>query len=282
VLRFEQTHQRLTTEGNEVNTIQIFENPEIGARIRKIEIGGEPWFVAADVARVLGYERFHAHLLDSVPTDWKGGSRIPTPSGEQQMSIISEPGLYFFLARSNKPAALPFQRWIAGDVLPQIRKTGVYGTPRPLTKVETYRVLLQQAEALETKEKELLDHKEALVLWQEDSAYKEQVIETQAPAVRFVERVRVADGDINISDLARTIATYKISDIVGALVRHGMLYRTKDRKQALRPCHGAVRSGYLRLVSELSRNSDRYYDVTKVTPKGLEYIESHIDKWVRA
>jgi prophage antirepressor-like protein len=45
------------------------------------------------------------------------------------MSAISEQGLYFFLGRSDKPAALPFQKWLAGEVLPSIRKTGSYAVP---------------------------------------------------------------------------------------------------------------------------------------------------------
>jgi hypothetical protein len=47
----------------------------------------------------------------------------------QDMLCLSEPGLYFFLSRSDKPAALPFQKWIAGDVVPSIRKTGSYALP---------------------------------------------------------------------------------------------------------------------------------------------------------
>lgn len=75
---------------------------------------GEPWFVAKDVALALGYPensvRQLNNLFQSVPKEWKGLNPIMTRGGEQQMLTISEQGLYFFVARSDKPAALPFQR----------------------------------------------------------------------------------------------------------------------------------------------------------------------------
>ena len=64
-----------------------------------------------------------------VPEEWRGVDRIPTPSGDQEMAVLTEPGLFFFLNRSDKAAALPFQKWIAGEVLPSIRKTGSYVAP---------------------------------------------------------------------------------------------------------------------------------------------------------
>jgi prophage antirepressor-like protein len=57
-------------------------------------------------------------LFKSVPEEWRGGNLISTLGGDQEMLCISEQGLYFFLARSDKPAALPFQKKIAGEVIP--------------------------------------------------------------------------------------------------------------------------------------------------------------------
>ncbi|WP_304044178.1 BRO-N domain-containing protein [Desulfovibrio piger] len=92
--------------------------------------GGEPWFVAKDVALALGYPensvRQLNNLFQSVPKEWKGHNPIMTLGGQQQMLTLSEQGLYFFVARSDKPAALPFQRWLAGEVLPSLRRTGRY------------------------------------------------------------------------------------------------------------------------------------------------------------
>lgn len=88
--------------------------------------GGEPWFVAKDVALALGYQWNGFKNVQHIPEEWRGVESVSTPSGEQQMLTLSEQGLYFFVARSDKPAALPFQRWLAGEVLPALRRTGRY------------------------------------------------------------------------------------------------------------------------------------------------------------
>jgi prophage antirepressor-like protein len=113
--------------GKGMSDLQVF-NFE-SREIRTVVIGGEPWWVAKDVAEALGHEVFNSHLLDKVPDEWKGMKQIHTPGGEQNMACLSEQGLYFFLSRSDKPLALPFQKWVAGEVVPSIRKTGGYGLP---------------------------------------------------------------------------------------------------------------------------------------------------------
>lgn len=97
--------------------------------IRVLTVNNEPWFVAKDVAEALEYTRFDSNLINHVPDEWKGMNPIRTPSGIQEMWCLSEPGLYFFLNRSDKPKALPFQKWAAGEVFPAIRKTGSYALP---------------------------------------------------------------------------------------------------------------------------------------------------------
>lgn len=108
-----------------MNELKIFEKTEFGS-VRVVMKEGEPWFVARDVAEALGYT-WSGSRFSHVPEEWKGMTSVVTPGGEQEMLVISEPGLYFFLGRSDKPAALPYQKWIAGDVVPTIRKTGHYG-----------------------------------------------------------------------------------------------------------------------------------------------------------
>lgn len=97
--------------------------------IRVMNIDGAPWFVAKDVAGALEYAESSnaARLFDHVPDEWKGVNPIHTLGGPQNMLCLSEPGLYFFVNRSDKPKALPFQKWVAGEVLPSIRQTGGYG-----------------------------------------------------------------------------------------------------------------------------------------------------------
>lgn len=88
---------------------------------------GEPWFVAKDVALALGYQWAGIRNIQHVPEEWRRVESVSTlRRGEQEMHLLSEQGLYFFVARSDKPAALPFQKWLAGEVLPALRRTGSY------------------------------------------------------------------------------------------------------------------------------------------------------------
>lgn len=108
-----------------MNDMKIFENSEFGA-VRVVDVNGEPWFVARDVCECLelGNPRTSIALLDE---DEKGVHTMDTPGGAQEMSIVSEAGLYSLILRSRKPEAKAFKRWITHEVLPSIRKTGGYG-----------------------------------------------------------------------------------------------------------------------------------------------------------
>lgn len=80
---------------------------------------GEPWFVAKDVALALGYQWNGSARIAHVPEEWKRVTSVVTLRGDaQNMQLLSEPGLYFFVARSDKPRALPFQKWLAGKCCP--------------------------------------------------------------------------------------------------------------------------------------------------------------------
>ena len=94
---------------------------------------GEPMFVVRDIVVALEYSDSSLsnlnRLIGHVPEEWKGRNPIPTLGGAQSVLTLTEQGLYFFVARSDKPKALPFQKWLAGEVLPSIRKTGQYQAP---------------------------------------------------------------------------------------------------------------------------------------------------------
>lgn len=100
-----------------------------GQEIRFVGTSDCPEWVAADVVAVLYPEadkRNYSNLYASVHVDWKGHKKVMTLGGKQDMVTLYEPGLYFLIARSNSPLAVPFQRWIFEEVLPEIRKTGSY------------------------------------------------------------------------------------------------------------------------------------------------------------
>ena len=110
---------------NEGKELQIFQSPEFG-RVRTTVVDGEPWFVGKDIALALGYINTKDALSRHVDADDKGGARITTHSGEQEMTIINESGLYSLVLSSKLPTAKKFKRWVTSEVLPTIRKTGGY------------------------------------------------------------------------------------------------------------------------------------------------------------
>lgn len=105
--------------------VRVFEAAEIV--LRAVIRDGEPWFVAADVARALGYSDA-THAVRGLDDDEKGLHNLETLGGEQRAVIVSEAGLYTLIIRSRVEGAKRFKRWVTHDVLPSIRRTGSYGS----------------------------------------------------------------------------------------------------------------------------------------------------------
>ena len=97
-------------------------------KVRVVDLDGAPWFVAADVCRVLGYAHINTSMTRIVgPLGPEEKRRAPkSPSLGKQPLIVSESGLYRLIMRSDKPIARQFQDWVTREVLPAIRKDGAY------------------------------------------------------------------------------------------------------------------------------------------------------------
>jgi hypothetical protein len=110
-------------------------------------VGGEPRFVAKDVCDVLDLSDV-SMSISRLDDDEKGTSKVCTPGGTQEMSIITESGLYTLVLRSNKPEAKRFRKWVTSEVLPAIRKHGSYSVhkeipePDPSKKIRADAMLL--------------------------------------------------------------------------------------------------------------------------------------------
>ena len=100
--------------------------------VRIIDLDGELWFVASDVASALDY-RMASDMTRFLDDDEKGTHNLRTPSGSQDLTIINESGLYSAILKSRKPEAKKFKKWVTSEVLPSIRKTGKYEAPKPIT-----------------------------------------------------------------------------------------------------------------------------------------------------
>lgn len=108
------------------NEIKIFNNPEFG-EIRTVMIEGEPWFVGRDVANALGYAKPQNAVRNNVDEEDARIEGTLTNGGEQRTIVINESGLYSLIFGSKLESAKKFKKWVTSEVLPSIRKTGVYG-----------------------------------------------------------------------------------------------------------------------------------------------------------
>jgi prophage antirepressor-like protein len=122
-----------------------------GHSLRVVMRDGEPWFVAADVCKALDIAsasqavngRADRDGKDGLDDDERGTGTVTTPSGDQKMTIVNESGLYNLIFKSRKPEANRFKKWITSEVLPSIRKTGSYGTPKEVSVPANYIAALE-------------------------------------------------------------------------------------------------------------------------------------------
>jgi len=126
-----------------------------GQQVRTVVIDGAPWFVLADLARVLDIKEV-SRLASRLDDALRQTHPIADSLGRtQQATIVNEPGMYEVVIRSDKPEAATFRKWITNDVLPAIRKTGHYGAP-VLTGPELMaRALVEAAETIRAAEDEV-------------------------------------------------------------------------------------------------------------------------------
>lgn len=109
------------------NKLQIFSNEQFGS-IRTIEIDGKPYFVGKDVAEVLGYSNTRDALGKHVDSEDKADVAIHDGRQNRNHTIINESGLYSLILSSKLPNAKEFKRWVTSEVLPTIRRHGMYAT----------------------------------------------------------------------------------------------------------------------------------------------------------
>lgn len=99
--------------------------------VRTIIIDGEIWFVASDVCRVLEISKYR-DAVSRLDEDERGSVVVDTLGGKQSVSCINESGLYHLIFQSRKEQARHFRKWVTGEVLPSIRKTGGYSVAQPI------------------------------------------------------------------------------------------------------------------------------------------------------
>ncbi|WP_455670483.1 BRO-N domain-containing protein [Phocaeicola faecalis] len=125
-----------TASNQQATSLQIFDNPEIGARIRTTVERNETWFIAQDICNILNL-RNSRKAIQSLDIDEKHDVTISyTPGGNQRVKAVNESGLYHLIFISRKPEARAFRKWVTNVVLPSIRRTGTYSSNGVQTPVE--------------------------------------------------------------------------------------------------------------------------------------------------
>ncbi|UTD55926.1 BRO family protein [Halomonas sp. MS1] len=217
---------------------------------------GKPLFVAKDVAKALGYN-WQVALVKHVPEEWKGVTQSNTPSGVQRLTVLTEQGLYFFTARSDKPKALPFQKWLAGEVLPSIRKTGGYQSQPafqvPQSMAEALRLAADQAEQIEEQQRQ---------------------IEQARPSVEFVERYVDVGTTKTIRETAKILGLPEKA-FIQAMIEDKILYRQSGNLLPHQKHHAAERFD----VKTGERNGHAYTQ-TRVTSAGIGYLANFYGHWI--
>lgn len=111
---------------NNTNELRVWNFED--SRVRTLEIEGKPYFVGKDVADILGYANPSKALADHVDEEDKLNNNSLSSLGQRGGWLINESGLYSLILFSKLPNAKKFKRWVTSEVLPSIRRTGLYAT----------------------------------------------------------------------------------------------------------------------------------------------------------
>lgn len=173
-----------------MNELQHFDFK--GRQVRTVVVDNEPMFVGKDIAEVLGYSKPANAVNKYVPDKFKGVTKLMTPGGKQDFVVISEPGLYKLVFKSDMPNADEFTDWVAEKVLPSIRKHGAYMTPETIEKA------IYNPDFIINLATQLKDEQVKTAALTADN-------ETMKPKALFADAVATSHTTILVGDLAKVI-----------------------------------------------------------------------------
>jgi anti-repressor protein len=234
--------------------------------VRTVTLGSEPWFVAADVCRVLeilnptdALKRLDDDERVVISNDGSPLDGESTPSLKLGVTLnaVNEPGLYSLILGSRKPQAKAFKRWVTHEVIPSIRRTGSYGAVAALSRSDLARMVLAQ---------------------EEEKAQLAAKVEADAPKVLFADAVSVADTSILVGDLAKILRGNGVeigaNRLFARLREDGYLIRRQGSDWNM-PTQKAMELGLFKIKETAVTHSDGHVTVSKtpkVTGRGQAYF----------
>lgn len=196
-----------------MNELQVFKNAEFGS-VRITVIDGEPFFVGKDVAEILGYSNSRDAISKHVDEEDKGVAKCDTLGGMQELTLINESGLYSLILRSQLPKARQFKRWVTAEILPAIRRRGMYAIDEILENPDL------AIEAL-TQLKEERRKRKALEL---TAAVQKQQIAELSPKASYYDLILQNRNTVPVTQIAKDygISGRKFNELLHDL---GVQYR---------------------------------------------------------
>ena len=264
-----------------MNEIKIFNNPEFGD-VRTLEIDGKPYFAAKDIASSLGYVNTSKAIGDhckGVTKRYVGvetGIRTDgTPTIQDiEMSFIPEGDVYRLIVRSKLPQAEKFESWVFDEVLPTIRKHGLYAPDELLNNPDLVIQAMTKLKEERFKTEKLQAEKEMLAL---ENKAKEQVINELRPKLNYLDVILGSKNLLNITQIAKD---YGMSGVAMNKILEGLHIQYKQRDQWL------LYSKY-QSMGYTSSETTSYYDTkgqlqtrraTKWTQKGRLFLYEILKK----
>lgn len=249
-----------------VADLQLFSSERFG-KLRATQIDCEVWFAATDVAKALGYRDANqiTRALDDDEKRWSEGTLSECTHSHLGIRLINESGLYRVLMRSQRPEAIPFQRWLAHEVVPEIRRNGGY----IVTSTEDSDADIM-ARALLIAQK-TIDRKNELI------ALHEATIEDMKPKALFADAVADSDGTCLIGELAKMMCQNGLeigqNRLFKLLQRDGYLGKSGSNRNV--PTQRSMDMKLFRIKETAVTHSDGRVTINrtpKVTGKGQAYF----------
>lgn len=249
-----------------VADLQLFSSERFG-RLRATQIDCEVWFAATDVAKALGYRDANqiTRALDDDEKRWSEGTLSECTHSHLGIRLINESGLYRVLMRSQRPEAIPFQRWLAHEVVPEIRRNGGYIAA---SSEDSDADIMARALLIAQK---TIDRKNELI------ALHEATIEDMKPKALFADAVADSDGTCLIGELAKMMCQNGLeigqNRLFKLLQRDGYLGKSGSNRNV--PTQRSMDMKLFRIKETAVTHSDGRVTISrtpKVTGKGQAFF----------